>query len=108
MKLMKVKLSKHLHWPEDLLGGDYGAAVVRLAPGGIVDLDAPLEREWCKGQEYKLEPAPANSKATPIEHPAALRAIRKAASAKAPAKSEPRSTEGLPSVDKEHVQKAKR
>lgn len=48
----------------------------RGSAGYVVDLDAPLEAEWCAGQEYKLEPAPDAKAATPIEHPIAARMIR--------------------------------
>lgn len=44
--------------------------------GYIVDLDAPMEREWCAGQMHKLVPAPQAKEADPITHPIALRLIK--------------------------------
>lgn len=67
--------------------------LLRGGRGYVVDLDAPCEREWCKGQEYKLEPAPAGAKPTPIVHRVAkdliLAAIAKDPSPAAIAKPEP-------------------
>lgn len=45
----------------------------RGGEGYVVDLDAPLEREWCAGQMHKLEPAAKGAKAASIEDPVALR-----------------------------------
>lgn len=47
----------------------------RGSKGYVVDLDAPCEATWCKGQEHKLEPAPEAKAANPINHPLAVRAI---------------------------------
>jgi len=45
----------------------------RGAEGYVVDLDAPGEREFCKGQEWKLEPAPDGSTPDAIRHPTAMK-----------------------------------
>ena len=60
-----------LNWPPSI-EQQYPA---RGRIGYVVDLDAPLEREWCKGQEYKLAPAPDATAANPINNPVAARAI---------------------------------
>ncbi len=49
--------------------------LIRGGKGYVVDLDAPFEREWCARQEYKLEPAPAKAKPSPIVHPIARQKI---------------------------------
>lgn len=49
--------------------------LLRGGRGLVVDMDAPFEREWCAGQEYKLEPAPADAVASPIRHPVARRLL---------------------------------
>ena len=47
--------------------------------GYVVDLDAPFEEEWCKGQEFKLEPAPdATETGSLDESPAAMNKRKKA------------------------------
>jgi hypothetical protein len=48
----------------------------RGSQGFVVDLDAPLEREWCAGQMHKLEPAPDATEAAPVTHPVAIRLIK--------------------------------
>ena len=69
MKLKVVKKGSHFHWPEGL-----GPTKDRYrgGEGTVIDLDAPFESEWCKGQEYKLEDAPAGAVPSKIEHPVAL------------------------------------
>lgn len=47
----------------------------RGGPGYVVDLDAPLEAEWCRDQEWKLEPAPEGSTPSKITSPQALRLL---------------------------------
>lgn len=73
-----------LHFP---LSFDH-PELVRGGQGYVVDLDAPLEAEWCKGQEYKLEPAPADAKPNAIIHPVARKLLLAEATraAAAPAK----------------------
>jgi hypothetical protein len=69
MKLMQVKGRWTLNWPV----GVADPMDPRRGPRGyVVDMDAPLERQWCAGQEYKLEPAPHGAKASPITHARAL------------------------------------
>jgi hypothetical protein len=70
---MQVKAGKFLHWPEDLIDDRNR---LRLGAGGVIDLDAPLEVEWCAGQEYKLESAPRGARADSIRNQRALNAIR--------------------------------
>lgn len=67
--------------------------------GYVVDLDAPLEREWCAGQEYKITPAPEATAANPITHPMAVRQI--AAHAKAAAQKPASSSESPADADLE-------
>jgi hypothetical protein len=86
MNLKRVKKDEHLHWPHSVSGSDTS---YRGGPGYVLDLDAPCERDlFLKGQEHKLEPAPAGSKLTPITHAIALNAI-KAARAKSAAPTAP-------------------
>lgn len=69
-----VRPSKTLFWPDK-----YGWSEkdrVRGTPGYIVDLDAPLERDWCEGQLYKLAAAPAGSVPSEIKSPKAARDLR--------------------------------
>lgn len=72
MNLYRVKGNRtKLLWPPSLPS----ASQVRGEEGYVVDLDAPLEREWCAGQMHQLEPAPDAKAPTPITMPAALNAI---------------------------------
>lgn len=74
MNLMKVRANRCiLVFPYDFPEH----ARIRGTRGYVVDLDAPCEAEWCKGQEHKLEPAPEATEATKIVHPQALALIRK-------------------------------
>lgn len=89
MNLMQVRGGGALlMWPTQLANPDR----IRGTAGYVVDLDAPLERELCKGQIHKLEPAPEGSKPARIVHPGALRLIRdeeKRLAVPQPAPSEP-------------------
>lgn len=100
MNLQAVKVGRFLHWPAAF---EVDMNRFRGAAGYVVDLDAPLEAEWCSGQTHKLEPAPAGSKPNKINHGPALRALQLhlSPSAKAPApKSAPARTGfDLPNVD---------
>lgn len=101
MKLMRVKASRHLHWPESFTTKD---GLHRGAPGYVVDLDAPFEREWCKGQEHKLEAAPVGAEVSEIAHPRALRELRELRQKAARSKSKPDGEKpaiggSLPAVD---------
>lgn len=60
-----------LYFPETFRDGRY-----RGREGYVVDLDAPCEREWCRDQMHKLEPAPDAKAADEIKHPVALKRIR--------------------------------
>jgi hypothetical protein len=73
MDLRVVKDGRYLHFPE-AFGPIENRG--RGGPGHCVNLDAPFEREWCKGQEHKLEPAPKGAMPNAIVHPIALRMIR--------------------------------
>jgi len=53
----------------------------RGSEGFVVDLDEPLERDWCDGQMHKLEPAAKGAKAAPLEDPVAIR-LQKAEAAR--------------------------
>lgn len=71
---MSVKDRKALHWPQNIADGP------RLNKDGlprpyVVDWSDPVEREVCKGQEYKLEPAPDDAEPTPITSRPALKAM---------------------------------
>lgn len=104
MDLRVVKSGRAYHWPSN-----YGKDPVRGLAGTVIDLDAPKEREWAKGQEHKLEPAPEGAVPTPIKHPVALRAIealsRKPAAPAEPAK--PKVGGDMPAVDLPKTTKAK-
>lgn len=75
MNLKRVKNGCHLHWPPTMAGAEKS---YRGGPGTVVDLDAPLERDWIKGQEYKLEDAPKDAEPTELELPNAIGSRRKA------------------------------
>ena len=99
MKLMQVIKGRALLWPDNFTSQ---AQIHRGPEGYVVDLDAPCEAEWCKGQLHKLEPAPEGSKPSPIDSPIAKRAIEAALKKDAPAKAAPvkKQTGGdLPAVD---------
>ena len=61
----------YLHWPEHMPGENR----LRGTGGYVVDLDAPLESEWCGMQMHKLEEAPEGSVPDPITHVPALAAL---------------------------------
>lgn len=64
MQLMIVKRGRALHWPVAISDAQNR---LRCVAGSIIDMDAPLERETlCKGQEYKLQPAPDGKTAADI------------------------------------------
>ena len=69
---MRVRRSFYLHWPKEL-------GVARGPTGYIVDMNAPLEAEWCRGQMHKLERAPDATEATSIDDCPAARNARKKA-----------------------------
>jgi len=48
----------------------------RGSEGFVVNLNAPLEREWCAGQLHKLEAAPKGAQAAPVDDPIAIRLIK--------------------------------
>lgn len=73
MNLHTVKAGKFLHWPAQF---ELNNSRFRGAAGYVVDLDAPLEREWCAGQTHKLEPSAKGLKATTITHGPALKALQ--------------------------------
>lgn len=62
---------------------DFGQDTYRGSAGYVVDWTQPLERLWCKGQEFKLENVPeaelASAKPTPHTHPQAVIALQKPA-----------------------------
>jgi hypothetical protein len=103
MNLMQVKGRWTLNWPV----GIADPMDPRRGPRGyVVDMDAPLERQWCAGQEYKLEPAPKGAKPSPIEHARALAALRDWARKNATASADPAKAKAskpiaadLPAVD---------
>lgn len=78
--LRKVKEGKVLFWPEAIASRHESSAnMIRLRAGGIVDMDAPCEREtFCRGQEYKLEAVSKKRgfKPDPIKHAPALRRVK--------------------------------
>ncbi len=74
MNLHRVKGNNtRLLWPPSLPS----ASVIRGDKGYVVDLDAPLETEWCAGQMHKLEPAPDAKAADTITMPGALNALKR-------------------------------
>lgn len=87
MKLMQVKGRWTLNWP---VGVADPMDPRRGARGYVVDMDVPLERQWCSGQEYKLEPAPHGAKPSPIVHARALAALRDWERKNAPTKEAPK------------------
>lgn len=63
-KLHRVAEGNYLHYPFEVdADGE-----LWLGPGGVLDMEDPYVRHAVKGQEYKLEPAPAGSVAAPITH----------------------------------------
>lgn len=78
MNLKRVKKGEHLHWPPTIAEGDKR---YRGGEGYVLDMDAPLEKQWCAGQLYKLEDAPAGAKPNELTLASALGA-RKLAEAK--------------------------
>lgn len=76
MNLMRVKGGHGclLTWPIALEAGER----VRGLPGYVVDMDMPLEKEWCAGQMHKLEPAPEGSVPTEIVNRSAQKAMKAA------------------------------
>ena len=84
MNLKRVKVGRALHWPES-----FGPAEqrVRGLTGYVVDVDAPMEKDWLLGQEHKLEPAPDAKAAAAIEH---ARAVRELAAVMQPVAPPPR------------------
>ena len=76
----------HLQWPEHWSNRDMR---YRGGPGTIVDMDNPLEAEWLKGQEHKLEPIEVKGKfkdavPTEITHPTACAELWKLENLKNP------------------------
>ena len=94
MQLKIVKPARTLHWPPGLASSDN---TFRGDPGYVVDFDAPLEREWCAGQEHKFDDAPAGSVASAITNHRALRALQKLTEAPE-AEPKPAATD-MPAVD---------
>ncbi len=80
MNLKRVKKGAHLHWPTTIADG---TKRYRGGEGYVLDMDAALEREWCAGQLYKLEDAPAGSVPSEITLANALGARKLAESKKA-------------------------
>lgn len=73
-KRMRVKARKTLFWPASLVGRANTDA--RGVHGYIVDWSLPHERDWCAGQEYKLEPAEDSAIPDPVEMKQAVRFLR--------------------------------
>lgn len=105
MKLMQVKGEWILNWPPLVLGSY--EVPKRGTRGYVVDFDAPLEASlFCKGQEYKLEPAPKGAKPDELANSKARMMVAEWARKNAP-KGEPVAAKpgakpvqhGLPSVD---------
>lgn len=97
MNLHAVKQGFYLHWPED-----FGPTTARLrgGPGYVVDLDAPFETKWCKGQMHKLIPAEKGAKPSAIEHPRATRELSaKRRADEKPVPNKPAVGGGMPAVD---------
>lgn len=73
---VKVGSAYFLHWPSDFAQDAQGTRA-RGGEGYVLDWSSPHEREWCKGQEHKLEDVPdaliATAKLGAIEHPQAKR-----------------------------------
>jgi hypothetical protein len=63
MRLLKVSNQYWLHIPNGIGGRER----IWLRPGQILDADDSFVARSIRGQEYKLEPAPANSKPTEID-----------------------------------------
>lgn len=80
--LYRVKEGHNLTWPSGWPLGDKGR--IRGRAGYVVDISAPFETDWCDGQQHKLEPAEPGDKATPHEHPRAVRMLRDLAEQDAP------------------------
>jgi hypothetical protein len=97
MRLMKVRDDRHLYYPDSFPRDEQ----YRGGPGYVVDMDAPFEADWCKGQEYKLIEADPKSKASPIESNHGIRIIKDASQrvAAKPAASESVKSKPLPAVD---------
>jgi len=74
-KRMRVKPRKTIFWPAELVGRP--DTDVRGTAGYIVDWTLSWERDWCKGHEYKLEPAPDDAVPDEVELKQALREIGK-------------------------------
>lgn len=76
--LVRVKVGSgyFLHWPKEFAQDSQGTRA-RGGEGYVLDWTSAHEREWCKGQEHKLEDVPDAQIATatlgPIEHPQAKR-----------------------------------
>lgn len=71
MKLMKLAEGKVLHFPEFLVG--HLPPRIWLREGGVVDVDDKFIAHAIRGQEYKLEPAPEATEATPLTEGRMLR-----------------------------------
>lgn len=74
MRLMKVRPDRHLYYPDSFPRDEQ----YRGGPGYVVDMDAPFEAEWCKGQEYKFVDAEPKSSPSPIESNHGIRIISEA------------------------------
>lgn len=79
-RFKRVRSGGHVYWPET-----FGRKTYRGGEGYVIDSAIELEREWCKGQEFRLEDAPDATAATPFDHPRALHAIAALEQAKNPA-----------------------
>lgn len=66
---------KTLFWPANLAGR--ASAEYRGRAGYVVDWTLPWERDWCKGQEYKLEPAPDDAEPSKITLKQAIKEIQR-------------------------------
>lgn len=64
MNLRRVKKGEHLLWPDWLCSRDQ---IYRGGEGYVLDLDVLGEAKAVRGQEHKLEPAPAGSAVSKIE-----------------------------------------
>ncbi len=74
--LRRVREGFYLQWPSNVAGAASATGRARGPAGYVVDLNAPLEREWCAGQMHKLEKAPRGSKVNSIDSCPSARRMR--------------------------------
>lgn len=92
-KLCRVKEGFYLHWPASIKNRASSTGSGRGGPGYVVDLNLPLERDWCKGQMHKLEAIAAKDskgvEVSSIDDVPAARNARAFALAEGPPEPEP-------------------